>query len=114
VATVHLDGSADLARLRASNPAHYARAQKIMSQANQLCRPQAAEVVPTQRSPEPRFQIEPRLGIGDLSCIQGLLKTSNPPKFEIAFKLDNTLYIALVTVTDDPPHLAAARLNTVP
>jgi hypothetical protein len=37
-----------------------------------------------------------------------LLRTSNPAKREITFRLDDTKYIALVAMTDDPPRLVAA------
>jgi hypothetical protein len=36
------------------------------------------------------------------------VKTSNPPKREISFRLDDTRYVALVTLTEDPPKLVAA------
>jgi hypothetical protein len=92
---VHLDGAASLAALRATNPGHYARAQKILSAANQLCRPTAGEVEYA------KFDAK------NISCIRSLVKTSNPPKREISFRLDDTQYVALVTLTDDPPRLVA-------
>lgn len=94
---VYLDGAAALARLRATNPDHFARAQRIIAAANELCRP----------GPE-RLQLA-WSGARDLACARTLLKTSNPPKREITFRLDDTRYIALVTVTDDPPRLVAAQ-----
>jgi hypothetical protein len=93
---VHLDGPAALAELRAKNPIHYARAQKILAAANHLCRPTAGEV------DYAKFDAK------NISCIRSLIKTSNPPKREISFRLDDTQYIALVTLTDDPPRLVAA------
>jgi hypothetical protein len=42
--TVYLDGPSDLARLRQANPAHYARAERILAEANQLCRPGPGEL----------------------------------------------------------------------
>ncbi len=95
--TVYLNGPADLARLRVTNPAHYARAQKIMAAANELCRPQPGAVS------HARFQAR------DVSCVDMLLRTSNPPKRQINFTLDETRYIALVVITDDPARLAPAR-----
>jgi hypothetical protein len=92
---VHLDGPVSLAELRAANPGHYARAQKILSAANQLCRPTAGELEYA------KFDAK------NISCIRSLVKTSNPPKREISFRLDDTQYIALVTLTDDPPRLVA-------
>jgi hypothetical protein len=92
--TVHLNSPADLAALRATNPKHYQQALKIMDAANALCRPHAAQVEHTDAK--------------DVSCTQMLLRTSNPPKRDLSFRLDNTTYVALVTVTDDPPKLVAA------
>ncbi len=94
--TVYLSGPADLARLRATNPAHYARAEKIMAAANELCRPGAGAVS------HARFQAR------DVSCADMLLRTSNPPKRQINFTLDDTHYIALVVITDDPARLVPA------
>ena len=36
------------------------------------------------------------------SCSGAFLRTSFPPKREISFQLDETLYVALVTITDAP------------
>ena len=94
---VYLDGPASLAQLRASNPIHYQRALKIIDAANELCRPKAGELEYA------RFDAK------NISCARALLKTSNPPKRQLSFRLDDTQYIALVTVTDDPPKLVAAR-----
>lgn len=94
---MYLDGASSLARLRATNPTHFALAQRIISAANQLCRPGPDEVLPA------------RLHARDFSCARMLLKTSNPPKREITFRLDDTRYIALVVVTDDPPRLVAVK-----
>ena len=94
---VYLDGPASLAQLRASNPIHYQRALKIIDAANELCRPKAGEL------DYARFDAK------NISCARALLKTSNPPKRQLSFRLDDTQYIALVTVTDDPPKLVAAR-----
>jgi hypothetical protein len=33
-----------------------------------------------------------------------LLLTSNPPKRALSFMLDGTRYVAIVTITADPPH----------
>jgi hypothetical protein len=94
---VHLNDSAALEQLRLSNPVHYARAQKILAAANHLCRPTPGEVEYA------------RYGARDISCIRSLLKTSNPPKRQIQFRLDDTEYAALVVLTDDPPKLVEAR-----
>ena len=94
---VYLDGQADLDRLRATHPTHYERAEKIMVAANELCRPEHGDVSYA------RFEAR------EISCSDMLLKTSNPPKRQIKFTLDDTLYIALVAITDDPPRLMPAR-----
>jgi hypothetical protein len=91
---VYLNGAEDLAHLRHSNPSHYQQAVKIMDAANELCRPHAGEVELTKAK--------------DVSCSQVLLRTSNPAKREITFRLDRTRYIALVAMTDNPPRLVAA------
>ena len=93
---VYLDDPASLAELRAANPGHYARAQKILAAANYLCRPTAGEVEYA------KFDAK------NISCLRSLIKTSNPPKGQIRFRLDDTQYVALVTLTDDPPRLVAA------
>jgi hypothetical protein len=93
---VYLDDPAALEQLRTSNPTHYARAQKILAAANHLCRPTPAKIEYA------------KLDAKDVSCSASLLRTSNPPKHQIRFRLDDTQYIALVVVTDDPPRLVAA------
>jgi hypothetical protein len=90
---VYLYGQADLDRLRTTHPGHYARAERIMAAANELCRPKPGEVSYAQYAAR------------DISCINMLLKTSNPPKRQISFTLDDTRYIALVVITDDPARL---------
>jgi hypothetical protein len=91
-AVIELDG-AGLEQLRHANPNHFARAQRILTAANYLCRPRGGDVFLTA------------LGAQDLSCQQMLLETSNPPKWRIAFRLDQTRYAASIVVTDDPPRL---------
>lgn len=95
--TIYLYGEADLARLRAENPDHYTRAQRVFAAANHLCRPGA-----------PRTEYA-AAAARDLECEAVLLRTSNPPKFTLSFTLDDTRYIALLTVTDDPPRAIPAR-----
>jgi hypothetical protein len=94
---IYLWGSVELDRLRASNPDHYARAEKILAAADRLCRPGRGRV---------QFAAA---GSKDVSCYGMLLRTSNPPKLEIDFTLDDTRYSALVAITDDPPRLIPAR-----
>ena len=91
---VYLNGPEDLAQLRHSNPGHYQQAVKIMGAANELCRPHSGEVELTKAK--------------EVSCSQVLLRTSNPAKRQITFRLDSIKYIALVAMTDNPPRLVAA------
>ena len=90
---MHLDSPAELARLRKTNPDHYARAVRLMESANRLCKPGA----PKLQNADGR----------DISCAM-LLLTSNPPKRALSFMLDNTRYVAIVRVTADPPQLMHA------
>ena len=91
---VHLNGPEDLAQLRTSNPGHYRQALVIIRAADKLCRPHAGELEKTD--------------VQQVSCSQMLLRPSNPAKRDVTFRLDQTTYIAQVTLTDDPPKLVAA------
>jgi hypothetical protein len=94
--TVYLDGPRDLARLQRTNPEHYARAERILARANHLCRPGPGK-------------LNEAAGARDLTCEGTLFRSSNPPKLQITFTLDDTHYVALVAITDDPPRLTRAR-----
>jgi hypothetical protein len=94
--TVYLDGPSDLARLQEVNPDHYARARRVLAAADQLCRPGPG-------------QLQQAAGAQDFKCTDSLLRTSNPPKRQITFRLDTTRYVALVVMTDDPPRLVPVR-----
>jgi hypothetical protein len=94
---VYLDGPDDLARLRAANPEHYAQAELIMAAANELCRPQPGATAFAKSKAK------------EISCTDMLLRTSNPPKRQIKFTLDDTHYIALVAITDNPPRAVPAK-----
>ena len=85
---VRLDTAEDLARLRATNPNHYARAKRLLGAANTLCQPGR----PKAQNADAR----------DISC-ELLLLTSNPPKRRFSFTLDKTRYDALVRMTADQP-----------
>jgi hypothetical protein len=93
---IRLDSPDALARLRATNPDHYARAQRIIAAANKLCAAKAAK------------QQFVELDSGEVSC-GILLETSNPPKREVSFKLDATRYVAVVVITDSPPQVVNAH-----
>ena len=99
---IRLDSPGALEHLRIANPAHYAQALKILADANHLCRPIKAELL----------RAHPKAD--DDSCATILLRASDPPKREVRFSLDHTQYVALVSVTDDPPRLMAASEQKVP
>jgi len=94
---IRLDTSEQLANLLATNPDHYARAQRIIAAANTLCHPG-----------QPKSQ-HARLDSGDDVSCGHLFLTSNPPKREVAFTLDRIAYVALVPVTVDPPRPTKAE-----
>jgi hypothetical protein len=91
---VHLDGVADLERLRGTNFNHYLRARSILAAANEICQPGPARTVPL------RFK-------NDFPSCGGMWLTSNPPKKLLTFHLDDVGYIALVSVTVDGGKLQA-------
>jgi len=93
---IYLDGPSALARLEASNPDHYARAERILAAASQLCRAGPAELQHAAAD------------LRSFTCGM-LLKTSNPPKRQVSFRLDDVHYVALVTITDAQPELIPAR-----
>ncbi len=92
--TVHLDTPADLERLRTANTDHYARAVRLMAAADRLCKRGEQKLQDTDGR--------------DISCDMTLL-TSNPPKRRVSFTLDETHYVAIVTITANPGHLALIR-----
>jgi hypothetical protein len=79
-----------LSNLRATNPDRYARAIGVMAAANKLCKPGAMKLQSLE------------LVSDDVTCGR-LFLTSNPPKREVSFTLDSTRYVAVVTITDNPP-----------
>ncbi len=93
---VRLDTPDELAKLKAANPAHYARAQRLIAAANVLCPPRRARLQGAD------------LDSRKVACGHVFL-TSNPPKREISFTLDGTRYEALVTITADPPRAVRAE-----
>ena len=88
--TVYLYGATDLDHLRDTNLNHYLRARKILAAANEICRPGK------DTTHYARFDG------ADPHCLALIWKTSNPPKKQLEFHLDEVRYIALVTVTDRP------------
>jgi hypothetical protein len=96
-APIYLYGEADLAKLKASNPAHYARAEAIFASAEEICQPGKDEVYYA------KFDAK------NVRCQHMILKTSNPPRREIGFTLDDVRYVAVITLKD-----ADARFYHVP
>ncbi len=94
--TVYLYAAADLEHLRDTNFNHYQRAQRIIAAGNKLCQPGPPTLQYSQ------FDAQ------DLHCESLLLKTSNPPKKQLEFRLDDVRYVALVTITNDQPRLVKA------
>ena len=98
--TVYLDRVV-LEELKKSNPGHYAQAQRVMAEASALCAPNGA-------------RLWQALDIPQGNCSNMILKTSYPPKREISFVLDDTMYIALVTVKDAQAHPMALPDKVLP
>ncbi len=88
---VYLSGMGAMEKLKSANPDHYARAERILAAAEELCKPGPEQVYYA------RFEAK------SISCDGMVLKTSNPPKREIGFTLDDTRYVALVTVQGTEP-----------
>jgi hypothetical protein len=86
--TVYLTGMA-LEELKTSNPAHYTRALKVMDEMSKPCPEGEWQSRPIQQRPSPS------------QCSAFLLQTSNPPKRQITFILDDTVYIANVVLKSD-------------
>ena len=93
---VYLDGLQSLQELRYSNPRHYEQVLRILAAADEICRPHAAQI---------EFS---RFAARDVGCQASFLLTSNPPKRQLSFTLDDTHYIARVAITSDPPKLVKA------
>jgi hypothetical protein len=79
---VYLDSAAAMEQLRLTNPEHYARAQRIIASAAQLCKAGAPKLL--------------ELHAQDVHCFGALIFTSYPPQRQLSFRLDDTRYIAMV------------------
>jgi hypothetical protein len=90
-AVVYLRGFVDMEKLRQANPNHYSRAERIIAASTELCKPGPDQVYYAS------FDAK------NISCEGSLLRTSNPPKREIGFTLDEVRYIALITVEEGRP-----------
>ena len=98
--TVYLDHVV-LEELKKSNPEHYAQAQRVMAAASELCAPN-------------RARLWQAMSVSNGDCSGMVLKTSYPPKRQIGFQIDDTQYIALVTVTDAPALLVPPPDKVIP
>jgi hypothetical protein len=110
---VRLDDPDALAQLQISNPRHYAKAIKIIDTASQVCRVDsdfedipvgqglvAPEQGQAQAKGQPQGTEQPQKEASP-SCTWGLWMTSYPPKRELRFRLDHTIYITVVSVPMD-------------
>jgi hypothetical protein len=82
----YLDGDS-LAELRTTDPQRYAAVHRVLTAASKVCSPGAPEL---QTVGDAR----------DVSCFRSLWKTSYPPKRELRFVIEDTLYFAEITVRD--------------
>jgi hypothetical protein len=98
--TIYLD-SVVLETLKNSNPTRYAQVREVMASASEMCKPNAARswALASPQAPD---------------CSSLVLKTSYPPKRQIAFAIDDIRYVALVTILDAPARLTAEPGKVVP
>jgi hypothetical protein len=98
--TVYLD-SVVLEDLKTSNPDRYAQVQRVMASASEMCKPNAARTWALANAPS-------------ADCSTLVLKTSYPPKRQITFVVDDTVYIANVIVRDAPALVKAEPGKVIP
>ena len=98
--TVYLD-SVVLEEIKKSNPERYAKVQTVMASASEMCKPNAARTWPLA-------------SVQSADCSTLVLKTSYPPKRQISFQIDDTRYVALVTVLDAPALVKAEPGKVIP
>jgi hypothetical protein len=84
---LRLDGEDALAKLQHSNPRHYQIARRILAAGNEVCNA-------TQPAP-----MKMKFDVQDIHCAQSWY-TSNPPKRVLEFRIDDTVYTALITVPE--------------
>ena len=94
---VYLDRPGALDGLAVENPAHYRQAMEFI---------RAAERTPCRLVPK---VIEAKFDPADFHCAPTLVMTSFPPKRTVAFTLDDTRYIAVVTILDAGARLMPAK-----
>lgn len=97
---VYLD-SVVLEDLKKSNPDRYAQVQRVMASASEMCKPNAARTWALVKA-------------RPAGCSSMVLKTSYPPKRQISFAVDDTLYIANVIVRDAPALVKAEPGKVLP
>ena len=83
-----LDSQEALENLQHSNPRHYAIARRILAAANEICDAGTGTPIPT------KFDAK------YVNCAHSFWLTSNPPKRALQFRIDDTVYSALVTVRE--------------
>src|SRR5262245_53107440 len=88
-----------LEELKTSKPAHYAPARKVIDEARKPCPPGDWQSLPIQQRLSP-------------PCSGFVLRTSNPPKRQVTFAVEDTLYIANVVLKQSD--VRAWRLDPTP
>lgn len=88
---VYLNGPEAMAELQKTNPKHFAVAQQILAAGPKLCEASGQRVY------------QATMGAEEITCSGFLLRTSNPPKKQISFELEDATYIALVEVQASAP-----------
>ncbi len=91
-----LDDAAALENLQHSNPRHYAIARRILAAANDICDASKDRLILTKYDAK------------TISCAQRFWLTSFPAKRALEFRIDDTVYSALVVADQhaklDPIH----------
>jgi hypothetical protein len=94
---VYLNGPEAMAELKRTNPKHHEIARLILASAPRLCEAGAPRV----------YQLH--MGADEITCSNFILRTSNPPKKQISFELEDAVYIALVVVEGSEPTVVPAK-----
>jgi hypothetical protein len=98
--TVHLNHVV-LEELKKSDPERYAQVRGVMTAASELCGQNAGRLWSAANLQAAR-------------CSNMFLRTSYPPKREIGFQIEDTWYVALVTVKEKPPLLVGGPDKLLP
>lgn len=94
-----LDDQEALDKLQTSNPRHYAIARRILAAANEICDTTKAEPIAV------KFDVQ------FVVCANSFWMASNPPKRSLEFRIDDTVYSALVIATNLHPRLVETPLH---